>query len=94
MLLSVWLIIMMDYLVTYIGNRAVGIQEANPFMMWLFDFDILPGLFLRAVMALAVCFLLNFIRRHEPKYYTGILVFFYAVMLAVFSMHIYWISYI
>ena len=93
-MLGVWLIIMTDYLVTYIGIRAVGIEEANPFMIWLFDFDIFTGLVLRAIMALGIVGLLYWIRKRNRKYYTGILVFFYAVMLAVFSLHIHWISYL
>lgn len=93
-MLSVWLVIMTDYLVTYIGIRAVGIEEGNPFMVWLFTYDIFTGLVLRGIMALGICLVLNYIRNRNEKYYTRILVFFYAIMLMVFSLHIHWISYL
>ena len=94
MLLSVWVVIMMDYVITYVGIRAVGIEEANPFMVWLFAYDIFTGLVLRGIMALGICLVLNWIKHKNRKYYTRILVFFYAIMLMVFSLHIHWISYL
>ena len=46
-MIAVWVVIMMDYVITYVGIRAVGIEEANPFMVWLFAYDIFTGLALR-----------------------------------------------
>ena len=93
-MIAVWVVIMMDYVITYVGIRAVGIEEANPFMVWLFAYDIFTGLVLRGIMALGIIALLYWIKQKNEKYYTGILVFFYAIMLMVFSLHIHWISYL
>ena len=54
MLGAVWVLVIMDYVVTYILVVGWGIQELNPLMVWMFEIPLWAGLLIRAVMATGI----------------------------------------
>src|SRR5690554_909764 len=67
-----FLLMMMDYVITYIGIKGLMfIEEANPFMVWLFDIPFGYGLIIRLVYVSLIAFLCMYIYKMKYKYYNA-----------------------
>ena len=93
-MMGLWIVVMLDYILTYIGVTIGIVYEANPFMVWLFEMDLWAGLMIRAVMATVLVGMFYYIKQKTEKAYTRLLVFFYVVNAVVMGFHLYWISYL
>ncbi len=86
--------IMGDYLITYIGINNMGfIEELNPLMIRLFRFPMYMGLIIRSMLALFPIILLKFVENRCPPRlkYDYIIRAALGIQAIPFSMHILWI---
>ncbi|MGI6537794.1 MAG: DUF5658 family protein [Caldicoprobacterales bacterium] len=47
-----------DFILTYLGISAGIIEEANPFLVWLFELPFIAGLIIRLLMFVVVMYIL------------------------------------
>jgi hypothetical protein len=91
-MLALFILIVVDYLVTYIGITMGVITEANPLMRWLFNLHLWPGIAVRAALALSAVGLLSYARKRDARLYRSGVAVAYAVQAAVMGLHLYWVS--
>lgn len=88
---AVFALLIIDYLITYLGIQIGIITEANPLMRWLFELPIEKGLPIRAAMSLIVILPLWYLKKHY-KYYRRVIAFILAIYAVVMGMHYLWIK--
>lgn len=91
-MLMIFLFLLMDYLLTYIGIRINLIEEANPIMRHIFDRDLITGLLMRISYSLILVLLLYAIKRKKPLYYTKIVFGTDILYSLIILLHIRWIA--
>jgi len=86
----IYLFLIFDYLLTYIGIRLDIIEEANIFMVWLFDKPLLQGLLIRMILSGVVILPFYYVKKH-CKYYKKVFGLIIMVYILVMVLHIRWI---
>ncbi|MFD2445748.1 DUF5658 family protein [Bacillus sp. CGMCC 1.16607] len=81
-----------DGLVTYIGLKLGNIEEANPLMSFLFDFD--PILFISVKLGLSILLIMfiYLIKAPKSRVIHSLLVFSSMIYTFVCFKHLYWIA--
>jgi hypothetical protein len=92
--MALFVLFMTDFILTYLGVSAGIIEEANPFLVWLFELPFLAGLALRLTMAAIVIYWpirmikAGKIRPVLAKAYYGVA---YTANVLILGVHLYWI---
>lgn len=92
--MALFVLFMTDFILTYLGISAGIIEEANPFLVWLFELPFLVGLLLRIAMGAVLIYLpirmikAGKIRPALAKVYYGVT---YTVNILILGVHLYWI---
>ncbi|NLL18557.1 MAG: hypothetical protein GX262_05970 [Clostridia bacterium] len=89
-----FVLFMTDFFLTYLGIDAGIIEEANPFMVWLFEIPFLPSLLIRLLMAAAVIYLpIRLIKAQKirPVLAKTYYVIAYGANAIILGVHLYWI---
>lgn len=87
----VFIFLMVDYLLTYVGIQFGIIEEANPLMVWLFKLPLYQGLPVRLLMSLAITAPIIYLERH-CTYYKKFFSVICAIYAVVFVLHVMWIK--
>ena len=80
---TIYLFLIFDYLLTYIGIRLNIIEEANILMIWLFKLPLIQGLLIRIILSGVVMFPFYYLKKN-CKYYKK--VFGLVIVIYVFVM--------
>lgn len=92
--MALFVLFMTDFILTYLGISAGIIEEANPFLVWLFELPFITGLLLRLIMAAVIIYLpirmikAGKIRPVLAKAYYGVA---YTANVLILGVHLYWI---
>lgn len=89
-MITIFALLITDYLITYLGIHLGAITEANPLIRWLFTLPFEKGLPIRAAMSLIVIAPLWYLKKHY-KHYRRVISFILAVYAVVMGMHVLWI---
>ena len=90
--LYLFLLIIIDYLLTYIGIHNLGVvYEANPFMAWLFELPFSQGLLIRVLHAIFIITLSYFLYKNEYENYDVFMKFALGVNIFVLMIHFRWV---
>jgi len=85
--------IMIDFILTYIGiNILQFIEEANPFLINLFEVNLFIAVILRTLHITLIFLCLDYIRTKKEKLYNNIVNFSLILNVAVFALHIRWLA--
>lgn len=90
--MAIFILMIIDYLLTYWGISLGIIREGNPMMMFAFNYGFIPGLLFRFSYSLMILALLYRIRKGNVYEYIHTNIAMGAVYLWVFSLHFQWIS--
>jgi len=93
-MVGLFILIIVDYLMTYVGIAMGIITEANPLMVWLFQLHLWPGLLIRLAFALVAVGLLVYAKRQDAKLYRSGVIVAYTVQVLVMGLHLYWVSFL
>lgn len=78
----------LDFLLTYYGVVDLNvIEEANPLMVWIFEFPLIKSAFIRILMIVVVIFII----RRTKKYKEPIAKFGLIVYAMVLFLHMAWL---
>ena len=91
MYIVLFIVMMIDYFLTYWGLNLGFIREGNPLMQWLMDMPLYYGVFVKLAICSALVFPLFIFRNKARKVSRAGLIVAFAAYAYVFSMHGYWI---
>jgi hypothetical protein len=89
-LLLLAIMLIADYLFTFIGIKINFITEANPLMKWAFKLPLTQGLLYRIAIALCLTSMLWFARK--KKYFKKLMIGITGAYSIVFVLHLFWIA--
>ena len=88
-------LIIIDFVLSFIGITLGVISEANPFLIFLFEMEFLPALFIRFLMAFGIYLLFTFsvklAKPHQIKMVAMAINFSVCVNLFIMLLHGRWI---
>jgi len=92
-LFFLFLLILEDYFLTYIGIHHLRIiEEANPLMVGLLSLPLSHGIIIKTISALIPIFLLKYVEhRLEPIRFRKILLIPIAVQIIPYTAHVIWV---
>lgn len=88
-----FMLLMIDYVLSYIGIRINIIEDANPLMVWLFYLPFGQGIIIRAIMSGLVLTPFLWLKT-RCSYYNQLLSFIYFIYSFVMALHMRWIMYL
>lgn len=88
---TIYLFLMTDYLLTYIGIRLNLIEEANTLMVWMFEMPLMKGLIIRLVISGVVILPFYYLKTH-CRYYKKVIAAVIILYVGVMVLHIRWIA--
>ena len=91
-MIYVSMLMMFDYLFTYVGVTLGITYEANPLMVWLFDYSLLKGILFRLFMISVIMCMLSYIKIKRYSAYQKLIVFALVVNIVILFFHLRWIS--
>jgi len=84
---------MLDYFLTYLGVCYLEFgREANPFMVWLYEVPLIPGILFRVSMSLVLIRIMRIAYDEDRKTGTKLVMFGIFLNLLVLYNHIHWIT--
>lgn len=87
-----FLLIIIDYLLTYIGvNNLEVVYEANPLMVWFFELPFFQGFLIRVIYAGFIIILSYFLYKNEYENYDVFMKFALGVNIFVLMIHFRWV---
>ena len=84
-------IMMIDYILTYIGLDKGVIAEGNKFMVWLFNLDFKEGFIIRIILTTVIVGICVYIKEVEHKWYKYLIGTGLMSNLFIFILHFNWI---
>lgn len=84
-------VLILDYILTFIGLDLGIIREGNFFLLWLFELPFILALSLRIIMALGLIKLFNHYKKRPNRDYRTALTAFYSIYSIVMALHFTWI---
>lgn len=91
---GLFVLILTDFVLTYMGVSSGIIEEANPLMVWMFELPFVPSLLLRILMGFIFLYIpyrlikTGKVRPALVKAFYGIA---YAANIGILCVHLYWI---
>jgi hypothetical protein len=82
--------IMVDFLITYLGVSYGCIEEANPFMKWLFKLPFIWAAVIRLSIGAAIYYIYRFIQKNADISYRRAILFALTVENYVLLLHLRW----
>ena len=90
----IFLLIIVDYIFTYIGIQKLIITEANPLMGWLFTCNFEQGLIIRVVMAVILLVPFYMCKKHNIMFYKKSVLCVIIIYIPVMILHARWVFYL
>ena len=88
---SISVLLMADYLLTYIGIKIGFVYEANLLLRWLFDLDLFYGILIRLISIIFVIMLFRLFEKRKNKDAIVFLSIFYSMQFIIMAIHSNWI---
>lgn len=88
---AIFILLIVDYILTYIGIKVGLVEEANILMIWLFELPLLKGLLIRCIMSLFIIMPFFYLEKH-CKYYKKVLVVVISGYIFIMFLHLRWIA--
>ena len=86
-------LLMLDYFLTYLGVCYLEFgREANPFMVWLFEVPLIPGILFRVSMSVALIRIMNIVYGEDRKNGTRLVMYGIFINMLILFNHIHWIT--
>ena len=85
------ILLMADYLFTYVGIKIGFVYEANLLLRWLFELDLFYGILIRLVSILFVILLFRLFENRKNKDANVFLGIFYSIQFVIMALHSNWI---
>lgn len=94
-MLLLFITIMLDYILTYMGIRIYGVvEEANVLMQWLFELPLAIGLGVRALLAMLVLAPFMLLKSLDKNAYRKTLITALSINLIIIILHERWMVYL
>ena len=84
-------LMMVDFILTYLGVHLNIINEANPFLVWLFELPFLASLTLRLIHVGGVLLGLECLKTKKYKGYSKVVTFALIINLILLILHVRWL---
>jgi hypothetical protein len=83
--------LILDYVLTYIGIRIGIIEEANPIMKWLFELSFMDGIIIRIAISILLLIPYYFIKKTRIKIYNKLIIIVCVGYSLIFLLHLSWV---
>jgi hypothetical protein len=90
-MIKLFILMLLDYILTYTGIFTGIITEANPFMVWLFSYPFSRGIVFRVLTIILVLIPFYILKHKGYKYYTKFINTVCIIYALVFIFHLNWI---
>lgn len=90
-MLLLFVLMLIDFLLTYIGVSIGVIKEGNPLIAWSFNLPYWQSIGVRLISVLLVFIPLLILYRMNPNVYKKVLILAYIVNFIIIIIHLYWI---
>ena len=87
----IYLIMLLDYVLTKIALNIGICYEANILMTWLVNMPVFPGILIKAAMGIVLLIPFYIIRKKNSRFYRGSVIIVLGLYLFVYVMHGIWI---
>lgn len=91
MITSIFILLMMDYILTYISLTLGICFEANILMRWLMELPLWEGLILRTIMSVLVLIPFYVCKKKNIKLYNKACIIALSIEVIPFLAHLYWV---
>ena len=90
--IALYIFMLLDFLYTNIGIRYLGvIEEAIPYMMWLFNLDFQPALAVRLIITTILVGTICYVKEINHRWYSTLIGIGLAANIWVMLLHFNWL---
>lgn len=88
-----FMLMMLDYTLTYIGINSIGIiEEGNPIMVWMLELPFTFSFLFRAAYSALMVLLVVIVYNAKYKYYKPFVIFCVGLNVTIMFLHFHWVG--